>query len=148
MAKKRKVDEALSKTCKIGIISDTHGKCCSESLLPFFKGVDEIWHAGDVAGKDGGLKSASSVLAELQKIAPVTHVVRGNVDKFAGGLRGFPGFCEQPVSRDLSIKYPEVCIATKYESFSSVSKTWTVHRNKFAWKFLCWSYPHMRFPGR
>jgi hypothetical protein len=56
---------------KLGIVSDTHGLLRPE-VAPALKGVDRILHLGDV-GKP-------SVLAELQKIAPVT-AVRGNVDR-------------------------------------------------------------------
>ncbi len=91
---------------RVGIISDTHGKF-SEQLGEIFGNVNEIWHAGDIAGKDCSFKSASLVLDCLRNIAPVTHVVRGNVDRFAGGLRGFDGFCEHPPSK-MSDQFPEV----------------------------------------
>jgi predicted phosphodiesterase len=91
---------------RVGIISDTHGKR-SEQLREIFGNVHEIWHAGDIAGKDCSFESASSVLNDLRKLAPVSHVVRGNVDKFAGGLRGFKGFCEHPPS-NMSDQFPEV----------------------------------------
>jgi len=55
---------------KLGIISDTHGLLRPE-VLPALAGVDRILHCGDV-GK-------FSILAELEKIAPVT-AIRGNVD--------------------------------------------------------------------
>ena len=93
---------------RVGIISDTHGKSPENSRLrEIFEDVNEIWHAGDIAGKDGSFNSASSVLSCLRSIAPVMHVVRGNVDKFAGGLRGFHGFCEHPPS-SMSEQFPEV----------------------------------------
>jgi hypothetical protein len=93
---------------RVGIISDTHGKSPENSRLrEIFANVNEIWHAGDIAGKDGSFDSASSVLNYLRNIAPVMHVVRGNVDKFAGGLRGFHGFCEHPPS-NMSEQFPEV----------------------------------------
>jgi hypothetical protein len=60
---------------KLGIVSDTHGLLRPE-VAPALKGVGRILHLGDV-GK-------SSILAELQKIAPVT-AIRGNVDR--------QGFC-------------------------------------------------------
>jgi uncharacterized protein len=56
---------------KLGIISDTHGLLRPE-VVPALKGVDQIFHVGDV-GK-------ISILDELAKIAPVT-AVRGNVDR-------------------------------------------------------------------
>ncbi|MCP3900239.1 MAG: metallophosphoesterase family protein, partial [Desulfobacteraceae bacterium] len=55
---------------KVGVISDTHGKLCSQ-ILNVFKGVDHIIHAGDICGTD--------VLENLEKIAPVT-AVKGNMD--------------------------------------------------------------------
>eukprot|EP00960_Hanusia_phi_P044484 756669-Hanusia_phi.AAC.2 len=76
---------------KVGIVSDTHGSF-DERLKDVFRGVDEIWHGGDHAGRNGSYESAGNVLKELNKIAPVTCMVRGNVDKFAGGLRGQKGF--------------------------------------------------------
>jgi uncharacterized protein len=56
---------------KIGVISDTHGLLRPE-VAPALEGVERILHLGDV-GKH-------SILAELEKIAPVT-AVRGNVDR-------------------------------------------------------------------
>ena len=56
---------------KLGIISDTHGLLRPE-VIPELEGVERILHLGDV-GKP-------SILAELEKIAPVT-AVRGNVDR-------------------------------------------------------------------
>lgn len=55
----------------LGVISDTHGLLRPE-VIPKLKGVERILHLGDV-GKP-------SILAELEKIAPVT-AVRGNVDR-------------------------------------------------------------------
>ena len=56
---------------KLGIISDTHGLLRPE-VIPALRGVDRILHIGDV-GK-------ISILADLEKIAPVT-AVRGNIDR-------------------------------------------------------------------
>ena len=56
---------------KIGVISDTHGLLRPE-VAPALAGVERILHLGDV-GK-------FSILAELEKIAPVT-AIRGNVDR-------------------------------------------------------------------
>jgi putative phosphoesterase len=56
---------------KIGVISDTHGLLRPE-VAPALAGVDHILHLGDV-GK-------TSILRELEKIAPVT-AIRGNVDR-------------------------------------------------------------------
>ncbi len=56
---------------KLGIISDTHGLLRPE-VIPKLEGVERILHLGDV-GKP-------SILAEREKIAPVT-AVRGNVDR-------------------------------------------------------------------
>ncbi|MEJ5236952.1 MAG: metallophosphoesterase family protein [Limisphaera sp.] len=54
---------------RIGILSDTHG-FLDPRVLEWFAGVDAIWHAGDV----GRL----SVLAELERLAPVTAVLGNN----------------------------------------------------------------------
>jgi len=57
---------------RIGVISDTHG-LFDRAILRQFSGVDHILHAGDIGRGD--------VLAQLQRIAPVT-AVSGNVDGF------------------------------------------------------------------
>ena len=54
----------------LAVISDTHG-LLRASVFNAFKGADMILHAGDVGN--------SSIIDELQKIAPVT-AVRGNMD--------------------------------------------------------------------
>ena len=60
---------------KIGVLSDTHIPIAAPSLpkeiLSAFKGVDLIFHAGDMV--------EASVLKELKKIARV-YAVRGNMD--------------------------------------------------------------------
>lgn len=55
---------------KIGIISDTHGTLPG-SIFDIFKGVNQIFHAGDIGSED--------VIQSLEIIAPV-HAVYGNVD--------------------------------------------------------------------
>jgi len=55
---------------KIGLVSDTHGFLHSE-IQDFFKGMNEIWHAGDI----GDLQ----IISKLEKIAPVRGVY-GNID--------------------------------------------------------------------
>lgn len=57
----------------IGVISDTHGLLRPEAKQ-HLSGVDHIIHAGDIGGPD--------VIAELEKIAPVT-AIKGNIDKEA-----------------------------------------------------------------
>lgn len=59
-----------SKPFRIGVIADTHG-LFDRAILRHFRGVDHILHAGDIGG--------SSVLEQLERIAPVT-AVSGNVD--------------------------------------------------------------------
>lgn len=94
---------------KVGIISDTHGKLPNHAVLSqLFEGVREIWHAGDIAGRDGSFESASAVLNDLNKIAPVKHIVRGNVDKFCGGLVGFRGYDARQTRGEMSNRFPEV----------------------------------------
>ena len=69
---------------RIGLISDTHVpismKALPAALLEELKGVDRILHAGDLV--------TSSVLTELEGIAPVT-AVSGNMDppEVSGALR-------------------------------------------------------------
>lgn len=57
---------------RIGVIADTHG-LFDRVILRHFQGVDHILHAGDIGG--------SSVLEQLERIAPVT-AVSGNVDGY------------------------------------------------------------------
>ncbi len=56
---------------KIGVLSDTHGFLHPDAYT-FFEGCDEIWHAGDIMD--------SSVLIELEIIAPTVRAVFGNCD--------------------------------------------------------------------
>jgi len=55
---------------KIGLISDTHGTVPRE-VFEYFRGVDQIFHAGDVGHPN--------VLSDLESIAPV-RAVFGNID--------------------------------------------------------------------
>src|SRR5215471_20683133 len=57
-------------TCRIGIISDTHGLLRPEAECAL-AGVDHIIHAGDIGDPD--------IITALRGIAPVT-AIRGNVD--------------------------------------------------------------------
>ena len=57
-------------TCRIGIISDTHGLLRPEAERAL-AGVDHIIHAGDIGDPD--------IITALRGIAPVT-AIRGNVD--------------------------------------------------------------------
>ena len=61
----------------IGVISDTHGLLRPEALH-LLRGSEHIIHAGDIG--------APEIVAELQKIAPVT-AIRGNVDTQAWARR-------------------------------------------------------------
>lgn len=54
----------------VGLISDTHG-FWDDRIPGLFSGVDHILHAGDIG--------STSVLVELERIAPVTAVM-GNCD--------------------------------------------------------------------
>ncbi|MBN2314833.1 MAG: metallophosphoesterase family protein [Sedimentisphaerales bacterium] len=58
-------------SCKIGVISDTHGLLRPE-VVEFLNGCDFIVHAGDIGNEN--------LLHKLQSIAP-TYAVRGNTDK-------------------------------------------------------------------
>lgn len=55
---------------KIGLLSDTHSYL-DDSILEALKGVDEIWHAGDI----GSLR----ITDQLKLIAPL-RAVYGNID--------------------------------------------------------------------
>lgn len=55
---------------KVGVISDTHN-FLSAAVFEKFKGVDRIFHAGDIVSED--------ILIELETIAPVI-AVHGNSD--------------------------------------------------------------------
>ena len=55
---------------KIGLISDTHSYF-DPRILEYFKGMDEIWHAGDIGSPD--------VIDQLAQIANVRGVF-GNID--------------------------------------------------------------------
>jgi len=55
---------------KIGILSDTHGYI-HPGVSDFFKGCDEIWHAGDI----GNIETAD----QLSKLKPL-KAVSGNID--------------------------------------------------------------------
>ena len=54
----------------VGVISDTHGLLRPEAV-ELLRGSEHIIHAGDIG--------APEIVAELEKIAPVT-AIRGNVD--------------------------------------------------------------------
>ena len=54
----------------VGVISDTHGLLRPEAVK-MLRGSEHIIHAGDIG--------APEIVAELEKIAPVT-AIRGNVD--------------------------------------------------------------------
>ena len=56
---------------RIGVISDTHGLLRPE-VVPIFKGVDLILHAGDIGSVE--------VLDQLRTVAPIV-AVRGNNDR-------------------------------------------------------------------
>lgn len=55
---------------KIGLLSDTHGYI-DDKLLDFFKGCDEIWHAGDIGSID-----VADALAAYKPF----RAVYGNID--------------------------------------------------------------------
>ncbi|HVN83407.1 MAG TPA: metallophosphoesterase family protein [Candidatus Binatia bacterium] len=54
----------------IGLISDTHAQL-HPGVRRAFRGVDQIWHAGDVGSE--------AILDELAELAPVT-AIHGNAD--------------------------------------------------------------------
>lgn len=62
----------MSRTLRIGVISDTHGLLRPEAVAAL-RGCTSIIHAGDV----GTLE----ILDTLRTIAPVVAAVRGNIDR-------------------------------------------------------------------
>ncbi len=73
---------------KIGVLSDTHGYI-DDKILDFFKGCDEIWHAGDIGSKD-----TADRIAAYKKL----RAVYGNIDGHdirATYTRDLRFFCEK-----------------------------------------------------
>ena len=64
------MDTADKRRVRVGVISDTHG-LLRPAVLPVFKGVEMIIHAGDIGSPE--------VLESLRSVAPVI-AVRGNND--------------------------------------------------------------------
>jgi putative phosphoesterase len=62
---------SLKASHRIGVIADTHDRWMPQ-VAERFKGVDEIWHLGDVC--------AETILNELRAINPHLSVVLGNND--------------------------------------------------------------------
>ena len=56
---------------RIGILSDTHG-IDDPAISYHLRGVDEIWHAGDIGDVE--------TYRRLESIAPVFRAVAGNID--------------------------------------------------------------------
>ena len=67
-----------SRTCRIGVIADTHG-LYDPAVERHFAGVTDILHAGDIGD--------TNVIERLMRLAPVT-AVSGNVDDYEKS--GFP----------------------------------------------------------
>jgi uncharacterized protein len=106
---------------KIGVISDTHGLLRPE-VAPALAGVERILHLGDV-GK-------ASILADLEKIAPVT-AIRGNVDR--------EGPCSKLPETDV------VLIADRYVYMLHDLKT--LHLDPAAGKFAAVLFGHTHVPN-
>jgi putative phosphoesterase len=64
------MDTVDKRRVRVGVISDTHG-LLRPAVLPIFKGVEMIIHAGDIGSPE--------VLDSLRSVAPVV-AVRGNND--------------------------------------------------------------------
>jgi predicted phosphodiesterase len=62
---------SLPSNYRIGVISDTHDRWMAR-VADLFRGVDEIWHLGDVCQEP--------ILDELRAIQPKLSVVLGNND--------------------------------------------------------------------
>jgi putative phosphoesterase len=106
---------------KIGVISDTHGLLRPE-VAPALAGVERILHLGDV-GK-------ISILAELEKIAPVT-AIRGNVDR--------EGPCSELPETEVAL------IADRYVYMLHDLKT--LHLHPAAGKFAAVLFGHTHVPN-
>lgn len=59
----------MAPSCRIGVISDTHGYL-DPVVLEIFRGVDHILHAGDIG--------QPSLILDLEEVAPVTAVLGNN----------------------------------------------------------------------
>lgn len=106
---------------RIGVISDTHGLLRPE-VPAALDGVERILHLGDV-GK-------ASILAELEKIAPVT-AIRGNVDR------------EGPCA-----KLPETEVALIGEQYVyMLHDLHTLHLDPAAGKFAAVLFGHTHVPN-
>ncbi len=64
---------------RVGVVADNHG-FVDRALATMLRGMDEIWHAGDLVTAD--------ILDALRMTAPV-HAVRGNND-IQGAVRALP----------------------------------------------------------
>jgi putative phosphoesterase len=105
---------------KIGLLSDTHG-WIHPKLFDLFKGVDEIWHAGDI----GNIETAD-LLSDFKPL----RAVYGNIDdsivrrtfpqniRFTIGERkiwmthigGHPGHYSPDIKKDLYNNPPDIFI--------------------------------------
>ena len=66
---------------RIGILSDTHGTF-DETLMNFFRDVDELWHAGDI----GSIELADRIAAFNQNLGDRAVFVGFNRVKGLHGL--------------------------------------------------------------
>jgi len=103
---------------KIGLLSDSHG-WLHPSIAGYFKGCDEIWHAGDIG-------NIETVMA-LEAIKPL-KAVYGNIDgndvrsRFPGHLRfsvadvwithigGYPGRYDRNIKDEITHYPPDLFI--------------------------------------
>jgi uncharacterized protein len=105
---------------KIGCISDTHGVLPAE-VFDHFKGVDEIWHAGDFGTMD--------IADQLQLIAPLVGVygnvdghdirleypehnrfTREGIDVWMTHIGGVPGRYSLPVKEEINANPPDIFV--------------------------------------
>ena len=106
---------------KIGLLSDTHG-FFDPSFFKLLKGVDEIWHAGDIGSEE--------VLDAMEKFKPV-RAVYGNIDGteirqrvpkinsfdcegvhvFMTHIGGYPGKYAPGIRQQLLQQHPSLFIA-------------------------------------
>lgn len=114
-------------TVRIGVVADTH---CPEFLdrLPdrlfeVLRGVDMIFHAGDVGGQE--------TLEELRRIAPV-EAVRGDHD---------PGLSALPLTREVIVEGKRIVVVHGNRS------GWIEEPQTFLWSIsLGYYHPHSDLP--
>ena len=105
---------------KIGVISDTHGHL-DPKIFDYFKGCDELWHAGDVGdvaiiealAQFKPLQAVSGNIdgTALRNICPEDlHFVRGGLKVFLTHIAGKPPLFNPRVRRVIKEKTPDIVV--------------------------------------